>query len=353
MSLIALAAGTPQRPELMQRIHDAGAEFANVRVEKVSDVQLHDPSKGKDYYTSTAVVRLAQGPTGAPVKATVHTNSPNRLAPGSRVAVLYAPGQPHLGAIAGDERTLGHALQGDTMSTTGTWIFMSVWILGMGLSVAAVSVRYGFRSFSRLGHADKAVRAVCLGPGFWRQGSSKERCLRMVSPSSRTAHFLVNVTERELPDSLNGQHLWLCWDAHRGTGGKRFSPSSTPAALVSDDGWVMHGMLKAGDAKLLAAEGISVEKADVETAGPEKAADEGRGTRALRLWDPRSAWPLFVPPLALTLSVLLISCGVLLTCDIPSLWRWVTGIGGVVAGFALAYFFTVHESLLSPEKNAG
>ncbi|MGP3981240.1 hypothetical protein [Streptomyces sp. KR80] len=337
VGLIALAAGSPQRPELMQRIHDAGAEFANVRVEKVSDVEFHDPSRGSDFYTSTAVVQLARGTT-----AVVHPTSPDRLGPGDRVPVLYAPTQPHLGAIAGDERSLGHALQGETMSMAGVWLAIGAWIFGMGLSAAALSVRYGFRSFSRLGNADKAIRARCMGPGFWRQGSSKERCLRIVTASSRTAHFLVNVTERDLPDSLNGQHLWLCWDARRGTGGKRLSPSSTPAALISDDGWVMHGMLKVDDAKLLAAEGVSVEKADAE----------GREASALHVWDPRAAWPLLVTPLVLTLYALLIACGVLLTCDIPSVWRWVTGIVGVIGGLALAYAFTAHDSLPSSAKAA-
>ncbi|MFF8312614.1 hypothetical protein [Streptomyces lydicus] len=352
VGLIALAAGSPQRPELMQRIYDAGAKFANVQVENVGDVERHDPSKGKDYYTATATVRLAEGGTGAPVTATVHTNSPGRLRSGDRVAVLYAPTQPRLGAIAGDEHSLGHALRGDAMSTVGTWLFLGAWLLGLGLSVAAVSVRFGFRSFSRPGTADKTVRARCLGPDFWRQGSSKQRCLKMVTASSRTAHFLISVTERDLPDSVNGQHLWLCWDARRRTDGKRFSQRSTPAALISDDGWVMHGMLKVEDAELLSAEGVSVEKADAGTAGAEKAAAEGGVTRVLRLWDPWSVWPLFVPPLALLFSVLLLACAALLTCDIPTLWRWVTGIGGVVAGFGFAYFFTVRESQPRPAREA-
>ncbi|MFF3748220.1 hypothetical protein [Streptomyces kronopolitis] len=353
VGLIALAAGSPQRPELMQRIHDAGAVFADVRVEKVSDVERHDPSKGRDFYTSTAVVRLDRGAAGAPVKASVHTDTPDRLAPGDRVSVLYAPAQPHLGAIAGDERSLGHDVRGDTMSTVSAWLFIGAWLVGVGLSLAAVSLRFGFRSFSRLRRADRAVRARCMGPDFWRQGSSKERCLKMVTASSRTAHFLISVTERELHESLNGQQLWLCWDARRGTGGKRFSPRSTPAALVSDDGWVMHGMLKVEDAKLLATEGVSVEKADVGTAVAEEAASERGAKRHLHLWDPRSAWPLFVSPAALTLAVLLIACAALLTCDISGFWRWTTGIGGVIAGSALAYFLTIHESLLSPGKDVG
>lgn len=362
VTLIALAGGAPQRTELMQRIHDAGAEFANVRVEKVSDVQFHDPSKTRDYYTATAVVRLARGTTGRPVTATVHTDTPDRPGPGSRVAVLYAPAQPRLGAIAGDESSLGAVLHGHTMSTMGTWTCMSAWIFGMGFSVAVVSQLYGFRSFSRLGRTDKAVRAKILGPDFWREGSRKERCLRVLTPSSRVAHFLIDVTDRDLPDSLKGQHLWLCWDAHRGAAGKRFSAKSTPAALVSDDGWVMHGMLKSRDAKLLSDEGVLVEKAHVgnapvetapvETAVPERAAAGAQATRTLRLWDPRSAWPLFMRPSALALAALPVACGALLTCDITVVWRWTTAIAGVVVGIALAILSTIHEPLRPPEENA-
>jgi hypothetical protein len=56
----------------MQQIVDAGAEFAAVPITNVDNVRLHDPSKGHDYYTSTAVVRLARSAGGRPVTATVH-----------------------------------------------------------------------------------------------------------------------------------------------------------------------------------------------------------------------------------------------------------------------------------------
>ncbi|WP_328385886.1 hypothetical protein OHS81_18700 [Streptomyces sp. NBC_00400] len=136
---------------------------------------------------------------------------------------------------------------------------------------------------------------------------------------------------------------------------------------------LMHGMLKSRDAKLLSDEGVPVEKAqagtahvektadvetaDVETAGsekavPEKAAAEAQATRTLRLWDPRSAWPLFMRPSALTLAALLVACGALLTCDITVVWRWTTAIAGVVVGIALAILSTIHEPLRPPEENA-
>ncbi|MEU8679931.1 hypothetical protein [Streptomyces sp. NPDC048611] len=344
VSLVALVGGSPQRPERMQRIHDAGAEFAKVPIEKVSDVQFHEWSKGTDYYTATAVVRLGRGADGAPVTATVYPTSHERLGRGDRAPVLYAPARPQLGAIAGDERRLGDALRGDALPVKMVWLLLGAWAVGMGLTLAAVSNHCGFRSFTRLGKADKAVRARCLGPDFWRGDATKERCLKMVTASSRTAHFLVNVTEEELPDSLNGRHLWLCWDARRGTGGKSLSPKSTPAALISDDGWVRHGMLKVDDARLLADEGVAVDSAGVAKA---------EAPRALRLWDPRSAWLLYVPRAALTSAALLIACGALLTWDIPGFWRWVTGFGGLVAGGALTYFSTMHEPPPSPGTNAG
>ncbi|TJZ52759.1 hypothetical protein FCH28_16345 [Streptomyces piniterrae] len=327
VTLFALVTGTPQRPGHMQRIADAGAEFAIVPIEKVSDVQLHDPSKGHDYYTSTAVVRLAPGAGRVPVTATVHPVTPDRPHPGGKVSVLYARAHPGLGALAGDERSLGDALEGSTMRTGLVWIVGVVWAAGIAFSVVILSWRRGFRSFSRLGQADIAVRGTCLGPAVVRRDPGEDPCLKIVTASSRTAHFLADVTEEHVPDSLKGQHLWLCWDARRGAGGGRFSTDSTSAALVSDDGWVMHGMLKVDEAQTMAAEGVSVEKA---------AAGNGEA-RPLRLWDPRSAWVLYMAPSVFVLAAVLIGCAALLTFDIPGFWRWVTGIAGAVAGLALGF----------------
>ncbi|MGX7757970.1 hypothetical protein ACWQ06_04780 [Streptomyces angustmyceticus] len=327
VTLFALVTGAPQRPERMQRMVDAGAEFAAVPIEKAGEVRLHDPSKGHDYYTSTAVVRLAPSAGGPPVTATVPLVTPDRPHPGGKVSVLYAPTHPGLGALAGDEHSLGDALEGATMGTGRVWIVGIAWAAGIALSVVFLFTRRGFRSFSRLGHAEMAVRGKCLGPDFWRRDSAEEQCLRIVTASSRTAHFLVDVAEEHVPASLRGQHLWLCWDARRGAEGRRFSAGVTPAALVSDEGWVMHGMLKDGDAQLLAAEGVSVEKTVAGNAEP----------RALRLWDPHSAWLLYLPSLALVLAAVLIGCATLLTFDITGVWRWMTGIAGAVTGLALGH----------------
>ncbi|MFJ9408347.1 hypothetical protein [Streptomyces sp. NPDC101393] len=328
LSLFALVIGTPQRPESMQRIADAGAEFVDVSMEKVGDVRRHDPSKGHDYYTSTAVVRLAPKAGGPPVTATVHPNTPDRPHTGDKVSVLYAPTRPELGALAGDERSLGDELEGSTMRAGLIWLVGVVWAAGIVLSVVVLSLRRGFSSFSRLGRADMAVRGQCLGPDVFRQGASEDPCLKFVTAWSRTAHFLADVTAEHVPDSLKGQYLWLCWDARQGASGRRFSAGSTPAALVSDGGWVMHGMLKADDAQLMAAEGVSVEKAE---------AAQNAESRALRLWDPHSAWLLYMAPSVLVLATVLIGCAALLTFDITGVWRWVTGIAGAVAGLALGY----------------
>ncbi|MFG2892139.1 hypothetical protein [Streptomyces sp. NPDC048248] len=345
VTLLALVMGAPQRPEHMQRIADAGAEFALVPVEKVSDVQLHDPSKGRDYYTSTTVVRLATGAGGEPLTATVHPVTPERPHAGGRVSVLHAPARPGLGALAGDEHSLGAALEGSTMGTGRVWIVGLAWAAGIVLSVVGLSLRHGFGSFSRLGAADMAVRGKCLGPGFWQRDSQKERCLRIVTTSSRTAHFLASLAEDHVPESLTGQQLWLCWDARRCADGGRSSAGSTPAALVSDDGWVMHGMLKVDDARMMAAEGVSVEKAAAGNVEP----------RALRLWDPHSAWLLYVAPSVLVLAAVLIGCAALLTFDIAGVWRWVTGIAGAVAGLTLGYLATTapYSSKARPEETQG
>ncbi|MGA4948978.1 hypothetical protein [Streptomyces lydicamycinicus] len=327
VTLFALVTGTPQRPEQMQRIVDAGAEFAAVPIEKVGDVRLHDPSKGHDYYTSTAVVRLAPKAGGRPATATVQPVTPDRPRTGGKVSVLYAPARPGLGALAGDDRSLGDAMEGATMGTGRVWIVGIAWAAGLVLSVVGLSLRHGFRSFSRLGRGDMAVRGKYLGPDFWRRGDSKEPCLKIVTGSSRTAHFLANVMAEHAPDSLTGQHVWLCWDARQGAGGGRLSGGATPAALVSDDGWVMHGMLKADDAQMLAAEGVAVEKAAAGNGEP----------RALRLWDPHSAWLLYVPLSVPLLAAVLIGCAALLTFDLTGVWRWVTGIAGAVAGLSLGH----------------
>ncbi|WP_353940654.1 hypothetical protein ABII15_02885 [Streptomyces sp. HUAS MG91] len=177
-------------------------------MEKVGDVQFNDPSRGRSYYTST----------------------------------LYAPSQPELGAVAGDEDSLGSALGGFTLRAAVRWVLGVARAAGVVLSLVGISLTYGLRSFSRPGGTTMAVRVTFLGAGMFLRESKKQVCLKVVTASSRTAHFLVSVTEEHVPASLVGQPLWLGWDARRGTESGRSSGGDTSAALVSDDGCVMHGM---------------------------------------------------------------------------------------------------------------
>ncbi|MGW1839374.1 hypothetical protein [Streptomyces sp. NPDC002067] len=196
---------------------------------------------------------------------------------------------------------------------------------------------------------DMAVRVRLMGTGHWRQGAGNLRCLKLVTSSSRKIHFLTYIAEQEIPEEVEGQELWLCWDGHRGTGGHRFSPRRTSAALVSDDGWVLHALIPVEEAKALAGEQVPITKshAVVETdPSPARASETSEPPKGLFLWDPRSAWPRFVSAWTLALSLLLFACGAaLLSGDLSGAGRWVVGLGGVVVTLVLAHFFTMRESL--------
>ncbi|WP_353945085.1 hypothetical protein ABII15_28325 [Streptomyces sp. HUAS MG91] len=342
VTLLALAMGTPQCPEPMQRIVDAGAEFTHVQVEKVSDVQFHDPSHGRSSYTSTAVVRLAPTAGEESVTATVHPRTDARPQSGTKVSVLHAPSRPELGAVAGDEDSLGWAVRGFTMQPSKRWFAVILWAAGIGLSVISISRNYMPRSSSRRRGTALAVRGTLQGPGLFRRGGKRQTCLKVVTASSRTAHFLIPIAEDHLPGSLTGQELWLCFDVRRGAGNTPSSESPAPAALVSDDGWVMHGMLHPDDAHMMAAEGCSVEKTGARNSDP----------RALWLWDPRSAWLLYVPRTVLLLTAALIACAALLTFDVTGVWRWMIGLSGAAAGLTVCVLVTP-EPRRSPIRAAG
>ncbi|ELS56936.1 hypothetical protein [Streptomyces viridochromogenes] len=336
VGLIAMAWGSPQRPELVERIHSAGAVFAEVQVERVSDVRFHNPSKGKSYYTATTVVQLPDGEGGEPVPATVTTKSPDRLSPGDRVPVLYASTQPQLGAVAGDKDDLEDELRGATLPDRLVWLLLIGWGIGLCVVVWLVYTEQGFRSFSRLRSSDNGIRGRIVrvaqfqqspsGPG---KSASKSQSL-VIETTAGSVHFLVDITEQDLPDSLKGEQIWLCWDGRRGMRSGRFSPRVTPAVLISDQGWVMHGMLAVGEARLLCNDGaISVHQS---TGAPVDG-------RILRVWDPRSKWPLYVSPLTLGLLVLIIAGAALMTFDVASGWRWTVGIAGPLCSALLAGSF--------------
>ncbi|MGW6889388.1 hypothetical protein ACWGKK_28100 [Streptomyces chartreusis] len=327
--IFALAAGTPQRSELVERIHAAGAEFGVAQAEKVSDVRRKS-SRGKDPYTATVTVQLPVEPGDEPVSATVKTTTNQPLRPGDAVDVLYAPAQPRLGAVAGDESSLGAELRGETMPAYMRWLFVAAWVFSCLGAAGHVSMRHGFRSLAHLGSNDKAIRGR-----YWRVGgagsrtgqesSGKETYLEIQTDAGH-ARFHTSVGKQGLPAVMEGQQLWLCWDSHRGGQKSRFSPSRTPAVLVFDTGLVVHGMMKVDDVETLNDSGVSVEKL-----GPTP--EMGR---PFRLFDARAQWPLIVEPLVLQVCLVVLVCAALLTFDVANGWRWTAGIVGFLGVFAAA-----------------
>ena len=327
VGLIAMAWGSPQRSALVEQINSAGAVFANVQVAEVDDVRFHNPSRGKSYYTATAVVQLPDLTGKNLVPATVTTKSSERLAPGDRVSVLYAPKQARLGAVAGGKDELEDDLRGATFPVRLIWLILGGWGIGLGVIVVLVYSEQGFRAFSRLRGSDNAIRVtVSHVSQFYgassesEKGASSSRSLS-VETAVGPAHLLVDLVEQDLPESVRGTQAWLCWDAHRGTGGSRFSPRVTPAVLISDQGWVMHVMLTVSEGKTLADGGIPARKV----------AEVVRDSRPLRVWDPHSKWSLFVSRSTLSLAALIIGGAALMTFDVASAWRWAIGITGPLA----------------------
>ncbi|MGP3772248.1 hypothetical protein ACTWJ8_15585 [Streptomyces sp. SDT5-1] len=307
--------GTPERPDLVQRITDAGAKFAEVPVVKATNVHFHNPSRGHDHYTSTTTVRLPPEPGAQPATTRVHPTTPDRPRAGGTIPVLYAPSNPALGAVPGTEQTLAATLNGSTLNTGRKLIVAITWTAGLALSVTGVSLRHGFRSFSRLRSTDMSVRVTCQGPGVWRHDTQKQLCLKVTTSSSRTAHFLTPITENHVPDSLVGQQLWLYWDTSTGS-----------SALISDADWVMHGKLPRDDAQMLTPEATP--------------ATPDAPRRPLHLWNPTSAWPLYVKPSVLLLAVATIACAAVLTFDVTGIWRWATGAAGALTTLTVCYLTT-------------
>ncbi len=276
------------------------------------------------------LVELPGDGSSRPASATVRTKTTDELRPGDRVRVLYAPSQPNLGAVAGDERSLGPELRGESLSTARRWIFIAVWVLAVCFAVSMVSTRHGFRAFSRLGKGDKAVRGQCNGVGRFRYDSTGARAdtskgnYLEIRTEPGPVHLLLNIAKGQLPEKAQGQALWLCWDTRRGARGGRFAAGTTPAALVFDTGLVVHGMLNVDEGKSLAEAAVSIE--ELSATEPPR--------QPLRLWDPRSEWPLFVDPMMLSLYVAIITCAALLTFDVETGWRWAVGIVAVLAGLA-------------------
>ncbi|MEV5913755.1 DUF3592 domain-containing protein [Streptomyces chartreusis] len=341
IGLVALAAGTPQRSDSVQQIYSAGSEFVSLPAEKVTDLRRVN-SRASSSYTATVVVRLPDRATGDEVSATVRAKANDPLRSGDRVRVLYAPSQPGLGAVAGDERSLGSELRGETMPAWQRWSIIALWAFGCCVVLEGVSRRHGFRSFSQLGESDKALRGRYTNVGQYHHDEaggagepSKGKYLE-IQTEIGYAHFLTRNADK-VPQDLQGQQLWLCWDAKRGTQDGRFLPRRTPAALVFDSGMVIHGMLNVTKAVALSGAGVTFQRSE-----PPKAAKE----RPLRLWDPGSEWLGNFGPVMSGLCATAIACAVLLVFGIDGAWRWASGISGVlsVIGVVGAYLNSIAES---------
>jgi hypothetical protein len=325
LGLVAMAMGEPERPIEVERIHSAGAEFADAKIVSVRDVEFHDPSRGKSYYTATATVRLPARSGQNSIAASVKPESSAPLRRGDSVPVLYAPKDPGLGAVAGSKDQLIHKVRGDTLPSQVMWILLGVWAVGVLGSIAIVYGSHGLRGFGRLGRRDRAVRGKCVGAAVFRgkpgesngqtnQGS--KRTLAIETNAHIRAHLIVDLSEGDLPESVKGESVWLCWDALRGSREGRFSLSGTPAALVADSGWVLHGMLPSAESKELASVSIPAEKGG--TPSKEEA--------PLKLWDPRSLWPEYIGRPTLIVFALIMSCSALMTFEVPTSLRWAVGI---------------------------
>ncbi|MFJ7903856.1 hypothetical protein ACIQ6V_25750 [Streptomyces sp. NPDC096198] len=329
VGIVALAVGAPQRPDLVQRIYAAGGEFGVAQAEKVSDVRQRS-SSGKDPYTSTAVVLLPVRAGEKPVTATVTPTTYEPLRPGDPVTVLYAPAHPRLGAVAGDEHSLGWKLRGETMPAYMRWFLVAALMLSWLLVVNHLSTNYGFRAFARLSGKDRAIRGGYTGVGGHFPTEEQKFPLKSKHLEIRTeagrARFYADTGESGLPEAMVDQQLWLCWDAHRGSRGSRLSPRTTPAAMVFDTGLVVHGMMNVGQTHSLNPSAVPLK----QTEPPMK------DDRALRVFDPRSHWPLYIEPLALQTCVVVIACAALLTFDIPTGWRWAAGVVGFLGSCAIA-----------------
>ncbi|MEU0744215.1 hypothetical protein [Streptomyces sp. NPDC006134] len=327
VGISALALGTPQRSELVEHIHSAGAEFGVARAEKVSDVRRKS-SRGKDPYTATVVVQLPVKAGGEPVSVTVKATTNKLLHPGDPVEVLYAPAQPRLGAVAGDEYSLGWQVRGETMPAYMRWFFIAAWVLGCFVTVTWVSAKHGSRSYAHLGERDKSIRGRytrVAGPGVQAgQESSGKAVYLEVRTDAGWVHFYTDLGKRGLPEVMVGEKLWLCWDAHRGVRASRISPSRTPAVLVFDTGLVVHGMMSVAQARSLNDSGVSVEKM----------APAQSEYQSLRLFDFRSSWPLVIDSLILQICVVVIACAALLTFDVATGWRSAAGIIGFLGAIS-------------------
>ncbi|MDI3423761.1 hypothetical protein [Streptomyces luteolus] len=327
LALAAMTVGDPLPSDRVEQIRTAGAEVKAVRVLDVEGSREHSPSRGKDFYTARVVVEL-RGTRGDTAEATVGARSQDKLQRGDLISVMFAPSDLQLGALQWGSPELLAEVDGQTLSWFPRLVLAFLLLAAVGAALSTVRDQFGWRSFARLGDDGRSLRGQCAEAGRDRRAPDGEvvrpvrRAVLKVRAEAGTVYFLAPFPVRNVPESVSGENLWLCWAKLR----RQSSKVTTPAVLVFDSGLVVHGKLAAPDvAKLETTSGMSAQW--------DARADQDR---KLSLWDPQSLWPQSVSPFFLGLATLVIACAGLLAFDLDGGWRWAVGVVGVLAALAAA-----------------
>ncbi len=328
LGFVALAAGDAERPAPVDGIAAAGGVIQDVRVTSVRNSERHNPSRGKDFYTATSVVALPEARTGRSVPATVSTHTPEPLRPGSEVTVLYAPSKPGLGAVQGKPGPLRASLAGAPLAPGARTALLLIWLLGAGFLGGLQFLHSGgFRTLTRWTKHDRAVRGRCTGDGIsqltpateqsGRKGASSKLDQLVIATDGGEVRFVLDGATDGYAEQLGAEPLWLCWRARQKAG-----QQLTPAVLVGDSGWALHGQMVLTEAERLAEHN--------ETAIPGGAGAPVAPQRQARSWDPHAGWPLRAGRGAMIAAALaLVLAGLLATTSLGAA-RWWAAAGGVL-----------------------
>ncbi|MCR8572965.1 DUF3592 domain-containing protein [Streptomyces sp. Isolate_219] len=332
LGFVALAAGDAERPAPVDGIAAAGGVIQDVRVTSVRNSERHNPSRGHDFYTATSVVALPEARTGRSVPATVSTNTPEPLRPGSEVTVLYAPSKPGLGAVQGKPGPLRASLDGAPLAPGARTALLLIWLLGAGfLGGLQILHSGGFRTLTRWTKHDRAVRGRCAGDGIsqlapatdtgteqsGRKGASTKLDQLVIATDGGEVRFVLDEATDGYAEQLGAEPLWLCWRARQ-----KDAQQLTSAVLIGDSGWALHGQMVLTEAERLAE--------NSETVIPGGAGAPVDSQREARVWDPRAGWPLRVGRGAMTAAALaLVLAGLLATTSLGA-GRWWAAAGGVL-----------------------
>ncbi len=358
LGFVALAAGDAERPAPVDGIVAAGGVIQDVRVTGVRNSERHNPSRGHDFYTATSVVALPEARTGRSVPATVSTNTPEPLRPGSEVTVLYAPSKPGLGAVQGKPGPLRASLDGAPLTPGARTALLLIWLLGAGfLGGLQILHSGGFRTLTRWTKHDRAVRGRCTGDGIsqlapatdtgagtgteqsGRKGTSTKLDQLVITTDGGEVRFVLDDATDGYAEQLGAEPLWLCWRARQ-----KAAQQLTPAVLVGDSGWALHGQMVLTEAERLAENN--------ETAIPGGTGAPVDAQREARAWDPRAGWPLRVGRGATTAAALaLVLAGLLATTSLGA-GRWWAAAGGVLCVLGAVAAETLSTAWRATEPNA-